>query len=375
MLTLRGIDPGSLMFKVTRAESVRRNDEAIRFALIHMISETGWDSVTVSGVAKRANVTVGAVYARAENIAELANDAWINFLFAEISEVVKTNCAAVRSGESKEILRASRIAEEKISVLKTAIELLVAAQFDEELNEVIGSDFANLINQEFALEGNSLEERHQTAAYFLVNSFLFGRLLALSNGESIPPLSLEEAHILAGFFSAVPCESDPLDLPELKFAKPSEGVDPTKRSIFEVFSRWGYRKTTLARMARATRSSPGAVIAGFDSKEQIIGDAARSSSFSTVEVWAPFERLQTAFGAPAVRAQFLFKYLDPQNRSCWRSNLELARLAPNHIEMTDFGIPADALQRTHIAVMFFALYGQDFSTLPFEGCFNVGYTT
>lgn len=51
----------------TRSDRVRENDRRLRTALEEIIVETGWGSVTVTGVAKRAGLTVGAVYARAES--------------------------------------------------------------------------------------------------------------------------------------------------------------------------------------------------------------------------------------------------------------------------------------------------------------------
>lgn len=363
------------MAKLSRAESVLRNDEAIRNALIDLISESGWDSVTVSGIAKRAGVTVGAIYARAENIAELANDVWLNVISCAIEDLVRTNCLAAKSGDPQTVLAASSAADDENSLVRVALELVVASQFDDELEEVIGADCRRIVADQFELDGATLAERHHSAALFLVNSFLFGRLLARASGATVEPLSLPEARILAGFYGAAPCESRPLELPDLHFVKTLDSEGSAERALFEVFARWGYRKATLARMARATGSTPGAVMAGHASKAQLIGEAARVTAYSTIEVWRPYEKLQATLGAPAVRAHFLFKFLDPVNRRCWKSNLELARLAPAHPELDDYRIPAEALPRTHIAVMMLALFSPDVSSLPFEGCFNVGYTT
>lgn len=63
-----------------------------------MVLEAGWDGVTFTGVAKRARLTVGAVYGRAENPAELGIDLWEHALgpwfaqaVAELFEAVDAN--------------------------------------------------------------------------------------------------------------------------------------------------------------------------------------------------------------------------------------------------------------------------------------------
>lgn len=363
------------MASVTRAESVRRNDEAIRAALITSIAEQGWDSVSVSGVAKRARVTVGAVYARAENIAELANDAWMATLSAHVHHVLDTNCAAARSGDHRLILDASREAERDTESMRAALDLLIASQFDDELSEVVGADFARMLSEIMVPVDDSLQARHFAASLFLVNSFLFGRLMAIAGGSVIAPLTEGEAKILAGFYGAKPCESVPLELPAVVFRNVVSPEDSSAVAIFETFSRWGYRRATVSRIARASGSTPGAVLAGVSSKAELVARAARVAALSPMDVWQPFEGLQALHGAPQVRAHFLFMYLNPEHRQCWKSNLELARIATIHPELESFKTPPAALQRTHLAVMLFGLFVPGADSLPFEGCFRVGYTT
>jgi AcrR family transcriptional regulator len=62
----------------SRAEIVEANDEALRNAAVQVTHEVGWDSVTFSGVARVAGLSVGAVYGRAETQAELGIDLWVS---------------------------------------------------------------------------------------------------------------------------------------------------------------------------------------------------------------------------------------------------------------------------------------------------------
>ena len=363
------------MAKLTRAEAVRRNDDAIRRAFVTSVAEQGWDSLTVSGVAKRAKVTVGAVYARAENIAELANDAWMASLSGVVRRALDTNCDAARSGDFREVLAASSAAENEIAPIRAALDLLIASQFDDEISEVIGADFSQMLSEVMVPADDSLQARHHAAALYLINSFLFGRLLALAGGAVIDPLTEAEAKILAGFYAAEPVESSPLELPEVVFRKTTTPDDATAVKVFETFSRWGYRRATVSRMARAAGTSPGGLLSTYSTKADLVAQSAHTSALSSMEVWMPYEALQAVHGAPQVRAHFLFEFLDPRHRQCWKSNLELARIATIYPELASFTTPAAPLQRTHLAVMLFALFVEGVNTLPFEGCFRVGYTT
>ncbi|MDH6536877.1 TetR/AcrR family transcriptional regulator [Aurantimicrobium minutum] len=363
------------MAKMTRAESTRLNDEAILSALAYSISDQGWDVISVSGVAKKAGVSVGAIYARAENLSELANMLWEIRLRTVIKEVLGLIAHACDSSSPELILRASSFFDLNKSTISPALELIIASQFDDELAEVIGIDFTNLISEMTVPRSSSLAVRHQAASRFLTLSFLFGRALAVSSGAVIEPLSYEEAKVLASFSRMKP--EDKLEsIGSPIFLKDSAGEGgEAELSILDVISKWGYRRATVSRMARAAGQTPGALISGFTSKADLVAEAARKLIYSPMEMWLPFEARISSEGSPKIRAGFLHGYLAPENRGWWKLNLELARVAETYQELEQFKTPADALQRTHLAVMFLALFTEGAADLPFIGPFRAGTTT
>ncbi len=67
---------GSPTRRRSRAAIVEANDAALRSAAISLASKVGWDSVTFTGVAQSAGLSVGAVYGRVETPAEMGIDVW-----------------------------------------------------------------------------------------------------------------------------------------------------------------------------------------------------------------------------------------------------------------------------------------------------------
>ena len=364
------------MATVSRAEKVFRNDEAIRGALIDSIAEHGWDSTTISGVARRAGVTVGAVYLRAENIVELANDVWTNSLGSIVRRFFEEVGSAARSGDPELIKDVSLPRNFSSPGLSVGLELVVASLFDDELSEVIGHDFARLVRENVCESDASLQARHHQAAKFLVTAFMLGRVLARSGGANVEPLSDEDATTLAGFYSAEPELHAPLALPKLQFVRSPHDVDlSVEEAAIATLSKWGYRRATFSRIARRANTSPGALIAGYSSKADFLSHAARVLLHSPLEVWQQYEGYITSLGSAEIRTEFLVRYLDPANSEFWKLNLELARIASTDLGFSQFKTPADPLQRTHLAVMFLAFFVPDSHLQLFQGCFRVGVTT
>ncbi|WP_281640492.1 helix-turn-helix domain-containing protein [Aurantimicrobium minutum] len=362
--------------KQTRAERVIQNDLAIYTALEELISEIGWDAVTVSGVAKKAGVTVGAIYARAENISELANNLWQRSLEITIWNYFNSISVAARSGNPQKLIDVSKVHENSISLIKVGLELIVASVFDDELNEVIGESFSGLLKKQLGISHDSQLSGQRQAALFLVTSFLVGRVLAQFAGAELSPLSQEEAQTLAGFYEAPEAEHLPLNILHVEFIRNSESNDLLiEKSTLNSITKWGYRKATFARIARQAGVTPGALITGHSSKLELVAHSAEALLFSPQQVWQPFEEQIPKYGSPEIRTEFLFEYLKPQNLDNWKLNIELARIAGISPELRQFKTPGDALQRTHLAVMLLAIFLPDLHNLPFKGCFKVGATT
>jgi hypothetical protein len=92
-------------------------------------------------------------------------------------------------------------------------------------------------------------------------------------------------------------------------------------------------------------------------------------------VWSQYDAVVARHGTLVSRAMFLADFLKPENRSLWRVNLELARVARFVPELAEFRANANVLEHTHLGVMMAASMLPDVSRLPYVGPFQAGSAT
>lgn len=360
------------MPKLSRADQVLENDRRIRESLRDLVVERGWDEITVAAVARQAGVTVGAVYARAENLAELANDVWSELIEAPLEAFITEMMAAAESGDADRLRALSASVDRDHRDLLVALELIVASLFDDELAEVVGARFGAMVQHHTVPVDASLDAAHRSAARFLVLSFMFGRLLAYQSGDAIDAVSGVEASILCGYVAATPVPVNSANARPITFTLSSERDESTRRAVIQVVGRWGYRRATLARIARAAGIRPGVLFAGYSSKAELVADAATGLVASPIQIWRQYDEVVASMGSPRARAVFLSQYLDPSHVSDWKIRLELARLSHKVPGLAAFQTPADPLQRTHLGVLLIGCFTPGAAELPFEGAFQSG---
>ena len=360
-----------------RAERVRENDRRLRAALEEIIVASGWSSVTFTGVAKRAGLTVGALYARAESPAELGNDLWTHSTGDFLDQSLDLLMTAVASGDPAEVRRFAAAWDRQQTTVSVLVELLIAALFDDELAEGVGAAAQELLSARCTPEGAG--DLHRAAVATLVTSFFLGRALALRSTGELPPLTTEQTAVLASYWSAAPADIDRSDVVPLAFLRdPGETESATEnldRSVIEVLSRVGYRRCTVARIARAAGVTKGTISTRYASKAQFIADAAGRTLLTPLDVWSQYEPVVRQHGPLVARALFLAEFLRPEHRSAWSVNLELAHVALAVPELAAFAAPPDTLQHTHLGVMLVACFVPGLDGLPFAGPFGAGSAT
>lgn len=369
----RGSDRG----KADTLDRVRENDRRLRTALEEIIVETGWGSVTFTGVAKRAGLTVGAVYGRAESPAELGNDLWSHSTGTFLHESLDQLLTAVASGDPKEVQRFAAAWDEQQTSDSVLVELLIASLFDDELAEGVGVSASDLLSTHCVPD--NLRAAHRAAVATLVTSFFLGWALALRSTGTLPPLTRAQTEVLASYWSAAPADIDRSDVLPLAFVRDTGDTDPDvrhlDRSVSEVLGRVGYRRCTIARIARAAGVTKGAISTHYDSKARFIAAAAGRTLLTPLEVWSQYEPVVEGRGPLTARALFLADFLRPEHRRAWLVNLELAHVALWVPELAAFAAPPDTLQHTHLGVMLVASLVTGLDQLPFAGPFGAGSAT
>lgn len=366
--------------KQSRAETVAANDRALRQAVFDSIVESGWDGVTFTGVAKRAGLTVGAVYTRAENSAELAIDLWEHVAGPWFRESVEAILDSARAGDVKGLTAALQQWDNDPDMSAVVVGLLTASLFDEELSEVIGDEARQVLSASMTPSTTTPRvTKHEAAAATLVVSFAFGRAITLRGGVQPPPVTRQQVTVQAGMFAARPAKG-PSGAPKpLVWIRPMDDLDPSQRAILQgalrVVGRVGYRRATIARIARAAQVPRGSVMSHYKDKAHLVGEAAELGLIPPGDVWEQYEDVIAEHGPLVSRAMFLADFLKEENRPLWAVNLELSRMARHLPELASFRPTPNVLENTHLGVMLSASLVPDLSGLPFAGPFTAGSAT
>jgi len=363
----------------TRAQIVADNDKAIRDALCSVVLEVGWDAVTFTGVAKRAGLTVGAVYGRAENPAELGIDLWESTLGPWFAQGVADLFDAAAADDPESVV--ARMKEwGSADAAALSVELLIASLFDEDLAEVVRADALGVLAR-YCLPSTSAPRVtvNHAAAGALLMSFAFGRAIAHRAGVDLPPLSLRDGQVLAGHRHAAALRVRLPKSKELHWVRPLDELDPHTRSVIrgtvDVVGRVGYRRATIARIGRAAEVPRGGVLSHYKDKAGLVAEAARLALVPPGEVWSQYADVVAEHGPLLSRAIFLADFLKPANARLWAVNLELARMSRFVPELNEFCPGGSVLEQTHLGVMLTASLVSGIDTLPYAGPFTAGSTT
>lgn len=362
----------------SRLQSIAANDAAIRGAAAAMVLRSGWDALTFTGVAKGAGLTVGAVYARAESPVELGIDLWTHSVRAWLESAIGDLVRCAVAGDGEGVLAQLR-RWERDSLAAIAIEFLIAALFDDDLAEVIAPDATGTLVGAEAEAGGAQDDASRAAARVLLTSFAFGRAIAQRADARLPEIGVRDGRTLAAHFHANQTAADLPASPPLRWVRPMDGADPQDaavlRAAIDVVGRVGYRRATIARIARAAGVPRGSVLRGQGSKADLVAEAARLALIPPGEVWSQYADVVAVQGPLTARAMFLADFLRSGNRPLWALNLELARMSRSIPELREFCPGGSVLEQTHLGVMLTASYRPGIEGLPYAAPFSAGSTT
>ena len=362
--------------RLTRAEKVQANTEALRDAAQLIVVRDGWDRLSFQGLAREAGLTVGAVYARFDTPSDVGIDLWQSrvaewfrgWIEAIIDASDRCDAQALQSLLEEEV-RASPLP-------MAAFKLMLASLFDDELDETVGAEVRAILEPHVSVSpGASERERHLAAAHVLVLSFSFGRLVAERSVDPPVDVPMDRFESLAAHANAAMQDVDA----EAKVAVGWRRILPDRHPYAEIaeasidlIAQVGYRRATIARIARRAGVSRGSLLAGYPDKPALIADVATSLMVPAGEVWDSYVAAHGSMPTEVVRALFLKDFLDPARRVDWALNLELNRVARYEEAFAAYAVPRSILEQTHLGVMVTACFSPDLSELPYLGCFKAG---
>lgn len=363
----------------SRSLIVEENDSAIRAATISMSGHVGWDSVTFSGVAREAGLSVGAVYGRVESHAELGIDLWESRVRKWLDSVMNQLILAGRAGDPHLVEQALLRLHSEPDMTAITIDLLIGSLFDVDLREVVGVDAKQIIGAACTPSRDARITAQQAAAGALLSSFGLGHAIALRGGAEPESLTAQQLHALAGLFIAPPSRKVTPAGPRLRWVRSMEGFDSIQKDILQgtvdVVGRVGYHRATISRIARSARVPRGSVLSHYASKAELVGQAALLALVPPGEVWEQYAPVIAEHDPLVARAIFLKDFLKPENKPLWAINLELARIGRFIPEIGQFRASPNTLEHTHLGVMLVASLVPNIDSLNFMGPFQAGSAT
>lgn len=336
-------------------------------AAIDVITDSGWDAMTFSEVARRAKLTVGAVYGRAESKSELGADLWSSSLYPELSGQVEALTASIATGKAPEVLSAMTAWSQPSRALQAAVSLSIAALFDEDLREVIGRDMTGLLDAHCGTDGSRAAVSAASAALSI--GAAFGRVLAAEPGAKTAAPSRSAAQreidmsLARGRTRALPRG------PEIEFMRAPATHDPhldlLEMAALDVIGRVGYRRATVARICRAAQVSSGSMFARFNSKAELVVSAASSMLVPQREQARVLKDMGKVSGPAVAKAMLLRAFLDPRAREQRALRLELSRVARHEPELQAIDVVGSTEQQSMLGLGLACSYSDELAHLPF----------
>lgn len=328
------------------ARSVRSAElgRQIERAALHEVVNVGWDGLSLSLVAKAAEVSTRPLYNRYGDLAHVGAGLWDSHLGPELAAAVN---AVIDAGLEESLGRDARV-ERCVQALDAfvhpgpdltaAAELMLAARFDGVLHaSVVGGEWGTVAARCSAAQG---DETSATKAAFLLVAAL-GYLLTHRRPEAATVDIREDiVDLITAFDTAVSPSSLPrVDAPQWKLHMIEES-DPTLRSVLEAMlhevAERGYGEATLSRVCARSGASQGFVHARFGTKVELFIEATRRGHLAAFEANRVFAQgLADTYSEPLAEAIMMREYCDPRHAAGFNLVLEQLRLAWYDVRMRE----------------------------------------
>jgi TetR/AcrR family transcriptional repressor of uid operon len=307
-----------------RSAASQENDTRLLDAALDEIVEVGVDGLGMSGVARRAGLTTGALYGRYENVNELAAGVWTScvrdehfaFLDAALRTLVGSDGAIPVSAIVRELASPGR-------TTVAALELLATARRIDELDEVVAPDVERWLRG-WGATVRARDSRRRAQVLFTLGS-LWGVLLhALPRARRTDWPTVFER--LGRSYLQPYDEPDTRLEPERTDAVRAETGDDSESALIDsvsiIVARVGFERATTSRIARRAGFTSGAIYARYKTKDELLAHAVdvllakrfaddlvtnRDTYFKEPDVGAATARIFGGYLAPARREWRLFR--------------------------------------------------------------------
>lgn len=253
-----------------RTQSKRRvdNDSRIRRATVHSIAQIGIDRISMADIARRADLTTGALYGRFETLDDLVLDCWQN----ELSRTLFESLDALRQILLSDSPPISKESWPEISVNTTAaLQLLVASRRNPILSEGLERELLEWGKKwDLHRESEPTARMRSSIATSLVLAKLLTPYLAIDQD-----IWLRMSQVIASALAV--SRSEVMEYPDAGMVVTATGPDQLHcdlvNSTMDVIARSGFEGSSLSRIARRALCTTGAIYSRYESKSELVVDA------------------------------------------------------------------------------------------------------
>lgn len=298
-----------------RSRRAQDNDERILDAAVDVVRATGWDSVTIAAVAAQSRLTATPVTARFADLSELGIGVWRERLGRPLCERMAGVVQAIHSRDVQRLPAVMNELAHPARDLVAAVDLLLAAQFDPRLAEVVHHDLQSTL-MPHCEPSASVSKTYAAQSVYGV-SLALGLVIMWPRTASMP---IDIGAEVGRIGEALRNPSRPRRLPEVT----PDDVSPlvvtgTDDALTDLHSATlvevglhGFRGATLQRIASAAQVSQGFIFGRYSSKLDLFVDATArrhaTAYRSNAERWAA---AMDKHGAGRAEATMMRTFLQP----------------------------------------------------------------
>jgi AcrR family transcriptional regulator len=258
-----------------RSAASIETDERLLEAALDELAAVGIDRLGMIGVARRAQLTTGALYGRYESAHELAADLWQSRvrvpMFTFLDDAV---AALVDGGDPKSLAKVLEVLREPPREITAGLELMVCARRIDELEELIAPQTEAWLRRRRATL-RARDQRRRAQVLFGMGSVI-GMLLQTIPGSPATDWELVLTMVALSF-------ADSADPPGGRFVPTRSGPvrsalgDPHQDALIDavaaITARVGFERTTASRIARRANLTSGAIYARYHTKDELLTEA------------------------------------------------------------------------------------------------------
>ena len=256
--------------------SSQLNGDRLLEAALDEIVAVGVDRLGMSGVARHAGLSTGALYGRYENVAELAADVWTRRVrtihFAFIDRAIRI---LVDGGSTVGVAELARELSSPTRETVAALELLAVARRVDEVEEVVTADLDTWMRSWGAAPGSRARRRRAHVVFTL--GAVWGILL---HSIPCPARAVDWQPVLDRIAW---CFAQEYVSPEDRYVAESVGPvradvgDAAQNSLIDsvsaITARVGFERATTSRIAPPGRSHLGRDLPRYRSKDELLTHA------------------------------------------------------------------------------------------------------